>query len=1043
MFCRRIQQIVFYLLLFLLTAIQLDLRAQTAGVRPVISGKVINAYGYPLKGVNVRIKGGHGRSISDQQGVFTIEASASEVLEFSFPGYNIETVKPKAHKKLTIKLYQTFLPFLDSVRTGTDSLDSFEQRMFPFAYPVPGIYDEERSFTSLGAVSTIYTNQLTTTPASLYAYALPGRLAGLKADQVSGWRTNLDDESITTPGLLFSSPTSNGVVSTTDNTEIGLSLRGQSPLTIVDGVQRNIYALDPETIASISVQKDAMSTILLGQQSSRGAIVIKTRRPEAGPPHISFTAQNGWQSPLGLPKALPSYQYAYMMNEALANVGQDPRYTAADIQAYRDGSDPTGHPNVDWQRQILDKSSLLTRYSLNVSGGSERARYIVGLNYMDQQGMFKEGAPNTYSTKLELKRYEVNTKIDVDVTKEFNLSLQIFGRIEDATQPGAGYSEILSKMFTTPNNAYPVYNPDGSFGGTNTYTTNLYSLLGNSGVILNNNKDLMANVDMTYKLDRFVKGFWFKGKANVSVLTATAINRSENALVYKMNVDNGDTTYAKYGSLLDQQNNFSINSSGQYWFYQGALGFTRAYGKNNLDAEALFDQQQTIFNFDLPSKYTNFSTKLKYDYDRKYLFEAAVNEGGYNRFSPGHQFGLFYAGAVGWNMAEEKFIKENFPWINQFKWRVDYGHTGNANVGYFVWRPSFNTTSGVYTFGNSGTGANGVIESPLINADATWEKANKLNMGADISLFGNKLQLTADVYTDKYYDLMWQQYQPAIIGNTYPSENIGSIRYFGTEFSATYQNHLGGFNYFVTANASFSGNKIIDIRELKQPYPWTKRTGHSTSAIYGYIAEGFIETQQEAEAQANMSGYTVQPGDIKLKDINNDHVIDQFDQVNLSGDKPIFFYGLTTGFSYKGFNISVLVQGVGNRQIVLNDARYIEFSGYPGQGQLYKQHLGRWTPETSATATFPRLTNFGLNINNDATSTFWLHSGNYMRIKNVDVGYVLPYRWTSRLRLADVRIFVNGQNLITFFGVDGVDPESYGSGYPTQRVINTGITIKL
>lgn len=908
------------------------------------------------------------------------------------------------------------------------------------------LYGEKHFTTLLGAASTVYNEQLTTTPASLYAYALPGRLAGLYTKQGNGWGAS-STSSITQGELLFNIPNQSliGATGTSDNNEIFFSLRGQNPVTVIDGVQRDIFSIDPETIESISVQKDALSSILLGQKSSRGVLLVTTKKPLQGKPHISFTAQTGWQSSLGLQDPLPAYQYAYLLNEALVNSGQAPVYTKTDIDAYRSGKDPYLYPDVNWKDEMLNNNAMLSRYSLNISGGSSVARYLVGLNYTDQQGIFKEGGVNSYSTLLQLKRYLINSKVDVDVTKNLNVSLQIFGKIQDGNQPGAGFQNIYQQMLLLPNNAYPIRNPNGSFGGSTKYTTNLYAQLANSGYILNNDKELLTTVDVTYKLDNWLPGLWFKGKANVSVLTSSVVNRKKQSPVYQMNVNGTDTTYSRYGQIVNQSNNFDITSSGQSWFYQASLGYSKQSGFHHFEAVTLFDQLQTTYNFDLPSKFTNIAAKAAYNYNEKYLAEAALTYSGYDRYRPGNRFYLFYAVGLGWNIAKEDFMKDNFPWLNMFKLRVNYGLTGNANAGYFTWRPAYQDEFQPYGYGTTHFELNGVLERPLVNVNAEPEKAHKLNIGLDLAVLQNRLQFTAEYYRDEYFDLMQVRGRAiALIGNTYPAENIGKNRFTGTEFTLSWQEQLRDFNYFITANASIASSRSLFMDEIGRKYSWNVRTGNAVGANFGYIADGFIQTQEEAENAATVAGYTLQPGDIKYRDLNGDKVIDQFDETNLDGNKPLIFYGISGGFQYKGFSFSVLFQGVQNRKQYLNSwETEFEFGAMNRNGSLYNHHLGRWTPESAASATYPRLT-YGLNPNNHiANSSFWQHSADYLRLKNIEIGYTLPYAWIKKLKLGSVRIFVNALNLVTWAEYERVDPEVSGKEYPIQRVINTGINIKL
>jgi hypothetical protein len=336
--------------------------------------------------------------------------------------------------------------------------------------------------------------------------------------------------------------------------------------------------------------------------------------------------------------------------------------------------------------------------------------------------------------------------------------------------------------------------------------------------------------------------------------------------------------------------------------------------------------------------------------------------------------------------------------------------------------------------------------APLANPNITWEKADKLNVGVDLSILNNHLQFTADYYHDNYFDLVQTRGKSiALMGFTYPQENIGKRLYKGTEVSATYQNNVGNFNYFVTGNWSQMTTEIVFQDEQARPYSYNMVTGQPVDHFYGYVADGLFASQAEVVSGAKFEGVAVQPGDIRYKDLNEDGLINQYDQTVIGNDKPLSFYGLTAGFNFKGFDVSALLQGVCNRDIyVMNsiaDAGFMVIG--QAYSQAYEQVLGRWTPETASTATYPRLT-AGNNINNTQPSSFWVRSGNYLRLKNVSVGYTLPFKLSNRLNISQIRVFVNGQNLFTQADYDYVDPEVTSfTSYPVLKVVSAGLNIKL
>ncbi|RZL18009.1 MAG: SusC/RagA family TonB-linked outer membrane protein [Pedobacter sp.] len=985
---------------------------------------IVDEFGKTLSNAEVYSKAGKLLGTSGEDGVVNLPAT-DEAFTITVKGYLPKTVKKG--KSTTVRLALDYLAKADFTNV---------------------LYDRKQNKQILGAVSTVNNSQLTTTPTSLYLNALTGRLPGFYTQEVSGFRAARVTP-ITYNDLAGSLPSDATKYTSnfSDNAEVGYNLRGLQPVTIIDGVQRDIYSLDPENIESISVLKDALSTLLLGQKSSRGVLQVTTKKGLVGPPRISFTAQTGIQNPLKKAKPLDSYQYAYLYNEALQNSGRAAAFTEADFNAFRSGNSPILHPNVNWSDQILREDAPITKYNLGVNGGGKTARYAIALNYMNQEGMFN--TVNDLNTNLSLNRYLINSSIDVDVTKSFNLGLQLFGRVQDGRQPGAGTNTILNTLQSTPNYAYPVFNPDGSFGGSSIFTSNLYQQTTGSGYLSDNTRDLMANLDLKYKLDDWLPGLYASGKINVTATSSSLVDRSRRQPTFDVTYDvSGKPLYARYGVISDQPNSFAATSTTNTFYAQGTVGYdTKINDSHNIGAKLFVDQQTANYQFDLPAKYTNIAATATYSFQDKYFAEAAVNYSGFNRFQPGKRFGTFYAAGLGWDIAAENFIKDNAKWVNQLKLRTTYGRTGNTNengLGYYSWRASYgqNGNNG-YELGYQYSFSSGIVEKGLANVNATWEKADKLNIGLDMAFFNSHFKVTADFYRDKYFDLLQVRGSSIeLIGMVYPNENIGENLYTGQELSLTYQNNVNAFNYFITANASRMKTEVLYMNEIQQKYAWNYRTGMPIGQTFGYKTNGLIQTQAEADAAPRLAGTKVYPGDVKLVDLNGDGVINLYDQTALGNTKPIIYYGATLGFSIKGFDMSVLLQGVKNRTYQQTDYSF----GNNGDRQGYEYLLGRWTPETATTATYPRLT-IGANGTNTplfSNSSFWTHSGEYLRIRNIDVGYTLPYSITHRIRVAGLRVFANAQNLFTTTPYDRLDPEIYSdTAYPIQKIFNVGINIKL
>ena len=989
---------------------------------------VVDEYGKPLPAVKVYSLEGTLLGETDEEGVLAITLTGSAMqLSLQHPMYYTQTLR--AEGATTVAMVRKYLEEQETVDV---------------------LHDRRDKQSIIGSVDVVYNSQLTSTPTPLYLNALTGRLPGLYTQELSGFRT-ARTAAITANDLAGSLPTSDTKYSTSlsDNTELAIQLRGQNPVVLIDGVQRDIYSIDPESIESITVAKDALSSILLGQWSSRGVLQVTTKKGKPGPPRISFTAQTGVQSALQQPEPLTAYQYAYLYNEALLNSGRAPVYSQAEFDAFKSGSSPILYPDVNWYKTVLKDNSPITKYNLGVNGGIKNARYALSLSYLNQEGMFQSDSQFPYETNLQQQRYLINSSIDVDVTKDLTIGLQLFGRIQEGRQPGAGVDNILSALQSTPNGVYPVFNDDGTYGGSSEYPTNLYQQVTGSGYRLDNTRDVLANLDFNYKFDRWLPGLYAKGRLNVSSSSSSLIDRSRLQPVFDVrHNEQGDLTYIRYGTIRDQPNSFQTTSTANFTYYQGNLGYdTDINGDHQLGVRLFVDQLTANYQFDLPSIHTNFAATANYSYQHKYMAEVAANYSGFNRFQPGSKYGLFYAVGLAWNVAKESFLADQSDWLSDLKLRATYGKTGNTNegaLGYYSWRGSYGQ-DGIngYHVGSEYSFVSSLVEQGLANVDGTWEKGHKLNAGLDIALWNSQLRLSGEYYRDTYYDLLQPRGSTIeLIGIDYPNENIGKNRYEGQELALTYQNHVGSFQYFVTANASRMRTEVVYMNEVFQKYDWNRRTGMPVGQTFGYRADGLIQTQAEADAAPLLGGNEVHPGDVKLVDLNGDGIINVYDQTAIGNTKPLLYFGGTLGFNFAGFDFSVLLQGVAHRTYQQTDYSF----GNGGDRQGYSYLLGRWTPETAATATYPRLT-LGFDPTNTPylnTSSYWTRSGEYLRIRNIDLGYTFPYALSHKIRVSALRIFANAQNLFTLTPYDRLDPEIYSdTAYPIQRVINFGVTIKL
>ena len=914
--------------------------------------------------------------------------------------------------------------------------------------------DHTKSNT-LGASSTVYTNDLVKYQSATILTGLQGRLKGLNVSPFRGMQL-LRTEANTKSDIVGAIPNVGGGIYG-DNSEFLISARGQSPIAIVDGVERDLYSIDPEAIESVTIQKDALSNMFLGMRSSRGALIITTKNPDAkGGFHLSLTGKFGISSALKSgPNPLSAYQYAYLLNEALLNDGKSPLYTYDDFEAYRNGTSPYLHPDVNWKDAIMNNSTTSQAYNLNVTGGGRVAQYFVSLGYYSENGLFKTSDANSYNTNFKYNRYLITSKVNINVTDEFKVSMSLMGRIEEGNQPGGisgtGYSDLLSNVWQTPNNAYPVLNPNGTYGGNASYTQNLYAQTTGSGYISSNTRDVVGTINLKYDFDKLVRGLSVGATGNISSQVRNAIVRTKQAQVFQYSItQQGNEAYDKYGDVSSQTNSYRSVSTYQYMYGKMYVDWERQFGMHGVKASLWGDTRTILNNYDLPMIPSNIGQKVEYNYDNKYFAQAAVTESYYNRYDNGRRWGTFWAVGLGWDISKEKFMEASK--IDQLKLRATYGHTGNGidNAGYFSYLKRYNEDGGFwYSNGTSMSNGGSVSEiSPLANTLLTWEKGRKVNVGLDLTLLKNRLTLSADYYNDYYYDILQSRGKSIqLLGIAYPAENIGKTRYYGLETQLSWQDHIGKVNYYVSANWSMKQNKRLFMDEQYVPYDYLKMTGQPTGTIYGLVATGFLTAKDIADGYPVMNGFNnIQAGDVKYKDMNGDGEINEFDRTVIGGDKPTCYFGIDLGFEWKGLEVTALIQGAYNRDLYNSDRTLLEGFQVIGQsyGQAYTNLLNRWTPETAETATYPRLTAGGnmYNYGNNWNSSLFVQNGNYIRLKNATVSYKLPENFCRNyLGGLRVKIFVQGQNLLTWSRTRLQDPEVTFTSYPLQRTITTGINL--
>lgn len=865
------------------------------------------------------------------------------------------------------------------------------------------------------------------------------------------------------PGLYIS--TSQGY----PTSQSTFRLRGNTPIILVDGIPRSDVNIPVSQIESVSVIKDGLGLSMMGMSSGNGVVYIKTKRGQRSSLKIGFTAQLALNQQMFRPEFLNSYQYAGLLNEALMNDGKSPMYSQTDLELYRTGASPYTHPDVNWQDQLLRKSAPIQQYNLNFSGGGKVARYFIDLNVYNQDGFLKQdNSMNSYNTRENAKKYSLRTNTDINITDHTLFKVNVFGQMYRETTPGKMIqASIYRDMYATPNNAYPVTNPDGSLGGSPVYASNnLYGQSMMSGYYLYPKTDFNIDATLEHHFQGALKGLYASATYSYNSSYRETLNRSKNFEVWSYWKDPTEPSsaeeYQQMSSSSSQTNKTEYDRLNRMQFLEFALGYDFSLKKHNFRTKAVYSYNDYTASVKyIPLRKNAVGFRAEYDYDRRYLAEFSVTGMNMNTLKPGKQWGVFPSVGAGWNLHREEWFDVSA--INFMKLRASFGINGNDGTGAYYRSNSSSLSDYYYNYlqyykegdkiywGSTPTEQKTLIEANMAYP-VQWEKITRWNVGLDMQLFDRSLNATVEYFHNTYDDVLQT---PAgkgannLLGASMPRLNEGKYRRSGIELDLTYNKKFGDVSFMANANALFYKSKLLANGENAYPESYMQRVGEKYNQIFGYVADGLFQSQQEVEdylKTTTIEGYKPQPGDIKYRDLNGDHVIDGKDVKAIGNNAPLIEYGIYLGAEWKGLAFSMQWAGLGNSQTTTKMMPFT-FNAQGSYGQALVEHLDRWTPE-NPNAKYPRLS-AGSNSYNEKSSTFWLQNSSYLRLKNVELSYTLPKMWTSRIHLDAVKFFVSGYNLVTISGIKDRDPEILSfldgttKGYvPNSKAYNFGINIQ-
>lgn len=994
----------------------------SSATRP-LKGRVVDQQTKdPLIGAAVWVKESSVGTSTGVDGSFTLNVPSGKSVEISasYIGYTTaEIVVEKTAGEVVIEMV-----------SGSEQIETVQ---------VVG-YGVQRRESVIGSISTI-TRQELQAPSGSISTNIAGKLAGIVSFQRNG-----------EPG------------SSAEFWIRGISTfgAGRNPLVLVDGVERSMDLLDPEEIESFSILKDATATAVYGVRGANGVLLITTRRGEEGKAKINIKVESGITTFTKRPKMANSMQFAEVYNEVL---GYD-HYTPETIEAYRTGIDPDLYPNVDWVNEIFSQTASNQRVTASVSGGGSIARYYISGGYYHEKGMYNSGG--TYSANPNYARYNFRSNLDVNLTPSTVLALTLGGFMEQRRGPaesgGVTRDAIWSGAMMLAPNVYPVEYSDGRLAGKKD-SSNPWNLINEWGYSNRWTNTLNSLISLEQDFSKFVT----KGLKATVKFSFDADNNHNN--VYTRNREvwyatgrdpQGDLIFGSGKPEVEQtQPSYSRTSSGSNATYlEGSITYDRNFNGHRVGGLLLYNQRRYVASASsainsLPYKNQGLAGRVTYSYDNRYFVEGNFGYNGSENFAPGHRLGFFPSVAVGWILSEEKFFMPLKRVVSKLKFKASVGQVGNDKIEgvRFIYLGTV-AGSGGYTYGNY-SGGYGQKVGEIPNNNVSWEVSTKQNYGFELTLF-NRLEIQGDWFKDMRRNIFVRRYSmPDYVGmSTIPMVNIGEMESWGYDLTADFRQNIGDFHLSVKGTFTYATNKIINNGEADNIYPYMDAKGQKIYQNRGFVALGLFSSQEEIDrspVQFSESVHgTLRPGDIKYKDINGDHVINDFDRVPIGrSDVPEIFYGFGASMDWKGIDLSFFLQGVGRVTSFESGNTLVPFSASSIDMSNFHEdvYLHRWTEANpDPNARYPRANNVQYDSNNNAKqSTFWQKDASYLRLRNAEIGYTLPYRWTQKIRMRSCRIYLSGVNLLTFSReLNLFDPElgtTDGRKYPPTRVFSAGLNL--
>jgi TonB-linked SusC/RagA family outer membrane protein len=1013
LFCLR--KTVFLLLFFVSTLIG----AQNVIGQINVKGKVTDAQGQALPGATIQVSGTSVGTISGIDGSYSIQVqNGNAVLQYSFIGFTTQKNTVGKQTVINISLIEDSQNIDDVVVVG---------------------YGTQKKSTLTGAVSAVSGDNLVKRTMPSLSTALQGLMPGVTVQQTSG-----------EPGADGANIRIRGIGSINSST---------FPLVLVDGIEMDMNQVDMNTVESVSVLKDGASAAIYGSRASNGVILITTKRGKEGKVKVNYNSSYTIQMPTNMPEVVKAADYLAAELQAWDNAGitVSPDTRTAREKLIQDQRtlkpDNWNRYDTDWKSATVAKSSPMQNHNLTLSGGGKDVRYFASVSYLNQDGLIKNNS---------FDRVNVRTNTDANIFSWMKLSNEIVYRQSTQITPAiSSPKSIINKSLYMLPTLSAVKELDGNWGfGKN--GDNPVANAEASGTSSITRPELLLNSTLTItplkNLEILGQYSIRKTEARSTLITMPYVTSLKGIVQgkypaqdgvnesYSQNLRNFYRTQAAY-SLSSVKHNVKImagfqaedNTSTSFGASKRGFQMNRYYLDNGDGATASASGGASAWS--MASAYGRFN----YDYDGKYLVEMTGRYDGSSRFSDKLKWGFFPSVSTGWVISRENFMQSTRNFLDLLKLRASYGTLGNQDIGDYPYASRIETG---YSYWFDKQLSSGVAQTALSNPAITWEKSTQINVGFDANFFSGKITSTFDYYIKDVSDMLMVFPVPYYTGLNATYSNAGDMRNKGWEFTATYKSKVGELNYSVTGVLSNNENTVTDLKGNAFTDN-SIREGYPRGSYWGYLTDGYFTNWDDVNNSAKLSK-SARPGYVKYKKIDQTTGVDPLlitnkDQVYLGDPFPHYEYGLNLSANFKGFDVSVFVQGVAKRNVMMSG---IGLKPFTNGANLFVHQLDSWTPD-HLNAEYPILVPEANSADNFVTSDKWVRSGAYMRIKNVVIGYNLPKTWTSRMKLDNARIYASGQNLYTlsnFF--KGYDPEvNYGGSlggefYPIMQTITFGIDIK-